>query len=85
MKTFLTSLLLVLLLIQPPSLYADTKTISKQQAVKIAKQAHPGRVLGVKRKARTYQVKTLSKSGELRVINIDVNTGKIKSGKSPGR
>jgi len=85
MKYILSSLTFTLLLSFNTALYADSKPISKQQAVNIATQAHPGRVLGVKRKSRTYQVKTLSESGKLHVINIDANTGKIKSGKKPGK
>lgn len=81
MKKLSSSLILILLLSFNTTLYADSKPISKQQAVDIATQAHPGRVLGVKRKSRTYQVKTLSESGKLHVINIDAKTGRIKSGK----
>jgi len=83
MKTLFTSLLLLLLLSMSATTYADTAPISKQQAANIATQAHPGRVIGVKRKAQTYQVKTLSKSGKLHVITIDAQSGKIKSGKKP--
>ena len=83
MKTLFLSFLFVLIVNAP--LYADTKPISKQQAVNIATQAHPGRVLGVKRKSKIYQVKTLSKSGKLRVINIDARTGKIKSRKKSSK
>jgi len=85
MKIFFSSLVFVLLLVLNSPLYADTKAISKQQAVDIATQAHPGRVLGVKKKSKTYQVKTLSESGKLHVINIDINTGRIKSGKKSSR
>ena len=81
MKNLFSSLVFVLLLLVNSQLNADTKPISKQQAVNIATEAYPGRVLGVKRKSKTYQVKTLSESGKLHVINIDANTGKIKSGK----
>jgi len=83
MKTLFLTLVFVLLLNSP--LYADTKLISKQQAVNIATQAHPGRVLGVKRKSKTYQEKTLSKSGKLHVINVDAKTGKIRSRKKSSK
>ena len=73
-------LLLFALLLGAP-LPAAAENISKQQAVSIAQQVSPGRVLGVKMKGNTYRVKTLSKSGEVRIIVIDANSGKIKSGK----
>ena len=85
MKNIFTFALIVLLLAINPLVYAETKTISEQQAVNIATQAHPGRVLGVKRKAKTYQVKTLNDNGKLHVITIDANTGKIKSGKKSSK
>ena len=85
MKNIFTSVLIALLLSIDSFVYADTNTISKEQAVNIATQAHPGRVLAVKRKAKTYQVKTLNDNGKLHVITIDANTGKIKSGKKSGK
>lgn len=57
------------------------ENISQQQAVSIAQQAYPGRVLAVKRKATVYQVKTLSDNGEVRIIQIDASSGKIISGR----
>ena len=55
--------------------------ISQQQAASIAQQAHPGRVLGVRRKGEVYRVKTLSTNGEVREIAIDASSGKIISGR----
>lgn len=67
---------LSLLLITP--VYAAD--ISKQQAVSIAQQVYPGRILAVKHNGAVYRVKTLSDSGEVRIIVIDANTGKVISG-----
>ena len=71
------ALLIVLLLSTP--LYA-AENISKQQAVNIAQQVYPGRVLAVRAKNGTYQVKTLSADGEVRIIIIDATSGRVKSG-----
>jgi uncharacterized membrane protein YkoI len=85
MKTLLTSLLLLLLFSLNAELYADTASISKQQAVNIATEIYPGRVIAIKRKNQTYQIKTLSESGTLNVIHIDAQSGEIKSGKKSGK
>ncbi|MBT8118835.1 MAG: PepSY domain-containing protein [Gammaproteobacteria bacterium] len=59
---------------------AETElSVTKQQAVKIAQQYYPGRVLAVKLKGNTYQVKTLNDRGEVRIIAVDAETGKILS------
>lgn len=68
-------LMSTLLLTQPA--YADSSTISKQQAISAAQQASPGRVLSVKLKEDVYLVKTLNAKGDVRVISIDANTGKV--------
>jgi len=60
---------------------AAAEGISKQQAMDIATQSQPGRVLSVKRTADVYKVKTLSDNGKVRIIMIDAKTGKIISGK----
>lgn len=84
MKTTFSSLFklttLVMLLIFNASVYATPDGINKQQAVSIAQQSYPGRVLSVKQKGDEYHVKTLNDSGEVRVIIIDANSGKIISG-----
>ena len=63
------------------SLAAPETNVSKQQAVNIAQQYYPGRVLAVKLKGDIYQVKTLSDNGEVRIITVDAKTGKILSEK----
>jgi len=84
MKTTFFSLLQALTLVSLLSFNAPVLAapddINKQQAVNVAQQAYPGRVLSVKRKDNVYQVKTLSDSGEVRVILIDARNGKIISG-----
>jgi uncharacterized membrane protein YkoI len=56
-------------------------SVSKQQAVNIAQQFYPGRVLAVKLKGNIYQVKTLNDSGEVRIITVDAKTGQVLSDK----
>ena len=80
MKMNFFSLLLILMLLVNTQVHAASEGISKQQAVNIATQSYPGRVLAVKRKADVYQVKMLSDSGKVQVIRVDANSGKIKSG-----
>ena len=80
MKTILFSLFFISMLLFNTLLHAAPEGISKQQAVNIATQSYPGRVLAVKRKDDVYQVKILSDSGKVQVIRIDGNSGKIESG-----
>lgn len=84
MKTVLLPLFFILLLLST-GVHAAPDGISKQQAVEIVKQQYPGRVLGVKRKANVYKVKTLSESGNVRIISVDAASGKIKSGQKSGK
>jgi len=58
---------------------AAAEPISKQEAVEIATQSYPGRVLSVKKKSKTYKIKILSDNGKVRVIRVDTKKGKIKS------
>lgn len=85
MKTVFFSLFFTLTLLLNTSVHAAPDGINKQQAVDIVKQQHPGRVLGVKRKANVYKVKTLSESGNVRIINVDATSGKIKSDQKSGK
>jgi uncharacterized membrane protein YkoI len=84
-KTVLFSLFFTLILLLNTSVHSAPDGINKQQAVDIVKQQHPGRVLGVKREANVYKVKTLSENGKVRVIYVDAKSGKIKSGKKSGK
>ena len=73
--------ILTLMLLLNTSLFAAPEEISKQQAMSIATEAYPGRVLSVKRNDTVYKVKTLSDSGQVRVIVVDAKSGKILPGK----
>ena len=80
MKTIFFSLFFISMLLFNTLVHAAPEGISKQQAVNIATQNYPGRVLAAKRKADVYQVKILSDSGKVQVIRIDANSGKIEPG-----
>lgn len=56
---------------------SDRRNISRQQAADIAQREHPGRVVGVKRKEKTYRVRTLNRRGELRETRINARNGKV--------
>lgn len=77
----LITLLLALALVLQPTVVVAEQAINQQQAAQIAQQAHPGRVLGVRRRGEVYKVKILNAQGEVRVIVIDANSGKIVSGR----
>ena len=83
MKTTLFSLLqaitVAMLISFNSQLHAAPDAIDKQQAVDIAQQVYPGRVLSVKLKDEAYHVKTLSDNGKVRVIIIDADNGKVIS------
>ena len=80
MNKFLFPPLLALLLLMSAAVHAD---IGKQQAVTIAQGVYPGRVLAVKlvqvNDAPVYRVKTLSAAGDVHIIVIDAESGKIIS------
>lgn len=78
MKTFFTSLLLVILLIDTTPLFAATDGMTREEAISIAKQKHPGRVLAVKRRDNTYLVKILDSHGKVKIVSIHTHsdTGK---------
>lgn len=79
MKIFISYLYLLPLLVLSSNVHSAPAGISQQQAVSIAQQVHPGRVLGVKQRKNTYRVKTLLGNGEVKIILIDVQSGKVKS------
>ena len=80
MKKFLFPPLLVLLMLMSAVVHAD---IGKKQAVSIAQSVHPGRVLAVKQvqenNVPVYRVKTLSASGDVHIIVVDADSGKVIS------
>lgn len=75
MKKFFLYIALSISLLMPPA-HAEEQKISKQQAISIAQQQHPGRVLSVKLKADSYLVKVLDKQGTVRVIRVNRSNGK---------
>lgn len=79
MKKFLFPQFLALLLMSAVA-YAD---IGQQQAVSIAQDVYPGRVLAVKQAQQNgtpvYRVKTLSAAGDVHVVVIDANNGNVIS------
>jgi len=80
MKQYLFPPLLALLMLISAAAYAD---IGKKQATSIAQSVHPGRVLSVKlvteKDVPVYRVKTLSAGGDVHVIVIDAESGKVIS------
>ena len=80
MKKFLLPPLLSLLLLMSAVAHAD---IGKKQAVSIAQSVSPGRVLAVKmgqeNNTPVYRVKTLSADGDVHIIVIDADSGKVIS------
>ena len=80
LKNSLLAFTLALTLFSGATALAEQEVnVSKQQAVNIAQQYYPGRVLAVKLKGNLYQVKTLNDSGEVRIITVDAKTGKVLS------
>lgn len=77
MKIFIPYLYLLLLFFLSHSVHAAPESISQQQAVSIAQQAHSGRVLGVKQRGNTYRVKILLRSGDVKIIQVDARSGKV--------
>ena len=86
MKSYLLPPLfsLLLLFFLSTALQAEERgTIGKQEAVSIARQVYPGRVLAVKQvqkgKSPAYRVKTLSADGDVHIIVIDAVSGQVIS------
>lgn len=77
MKIFIPYLYLLSLLALSDGVHAAPENISQQQAVSIARQAHSGRVLGVKQRGNTYRVKILLRSGDVKIIQIDARSGRV--------
>lgn len=76
MKLFYLPLMLALVLCVIP-LQAEAEALSQQQAVEIAQQHFPGRVLSVKRNGDIIKVKILNAEGEVRIIKVDASSGTI--------
>ncbi len=80
MKTIFFSLFFISLILLNTLVYAEPAGISKQEAVAIATQIYPGRVLAVKFKNDTYLIKTLNTNGKVQIIKVDSTSGNIISG-----
>ena len=86
MKSYLLPPLfsLLLLLSLPTVLQAEERaTMDRQEAVSIAQQVYPVRVLAVKPvqkgKSPAYRVKTLSPKGDVHIVVIDAVSGRVIS------
>lgn len=75
MKTIFFSLFFIIMLSLTTLVEARPDSISKQQAIDIATQIYPGRVLAVKHISDYYQVKILSDRGKVKIIRIDEHSG----------
>ena len=84
MKYFFITIYLIMFWFASPLVAAPAQeqgVITKQQAIEITQKHYPGRVLNVKHKATFIRVKILSDNGEVRIIKVDNNTGRIIGGK----
>lgn len=63
-------------LITSPTL-AESTEISPKQATSIVQKNYPGRILSVKQNAGQYRVKVLDDAGNLKIIKVDAQSGKI--------
>jgi len=82
MKPAIYSLLFLLMFALSAPLQAAkhnviSQGISKQQAMEIAQQKHPGRVLAIKHKGHAYRVRILNANGEVRTIIVNAESGKV--------
>jgi len=82
MKPTIYSLFFLLMFVSSAPLQAAKhkvleQSISKQEAMKIAQQRHPGRVLAVKHTGHSYRVRILNNNGEVRTIIVDAQNGKV--------
>lgn len=84
MKTIFFPLLFISMILLNTLAYAEPGDISKQEAVAIATQSYPGRVLAVKFKTNVYQIKILNDSGKVQIIKVDAASGNIISGSKSG-
>lgn len=85
MKHTLAILLTALTLTMAAPLHAEppAATVSKQQAVSIAQQQQPGRVLSVKLSPSSgsgvYRIKMLGDDGSVRIVLVDAGSGEVLS------
>ena len=77
MRTLILTIQLLMLLLATPMVAVADGNLSKQQAMSIAQQNNPGRVLAVKQSGDVYRVKILNANGEVRIISVNINNGKV--------
>ena len=77
MRTLILTIQLLMLLLVTPMVAVADGNLSKQQAMSIAQQNNPGRVLAVKQSGDVYRVKILNANGEVRIISVNINNGKV--------
>lgn len=77
MRTLISYILFLILSLATPVYAIANGNLSKQQAMSIAQQFNPGRVLAVKQSGSVFRVKILNANGEVRVISVDSNSGKV--------
>ena len=77
MRTLILTIQLLMLLLVKPMVAVADGNLSKQQAMSIAQQNNPGRVLAVKQSGDVYRVKILNANGEVRIISVNINNGKV--------
>ena len=63
-------------LISPTTIYAN-EPLSRQQAIEIVQSQYAGKVLQAKKKNGAYQVKLLTDSGIVKLIQVDAHSGTI--------
>ncbi len=73
-------LIVFLFLCSPIKAFSD-EAISRQQAIEIVQQQYGGKVLKAKKKNGFYEVKLLTDSGRVKLIEIDAMSGTILSPK----
>ena len=56
----------------------DNKPISREQAVNLAQQKFPGKVLKVQDKQQYYRIRVLQTDGRVITVLVDGQTGRIK-------
>ena len=85
MKRFVLSTIFIFMLtsLQAIAVYAESDAISKQEAISIAQQNKPGKILSISetksKKGSAYRVKIISDGGDVHIILINAKTGSVIS------
>ncbi len=81
-RTILTAIIVAALTLSVAPAFAAKKTITLEEATKIAKEHVQGDVIKAERERGLYEVKLLTPDGKRVKLYIDAETGKIVSGKA---